>query len=165
MGFIFCLRPQCLSYGSIVIFGGQATGALKNDTWRFQPVGSNSQNPVHQYVNPGIYSVSEMVTGSFGSNTLTKVNYTLGYNLTSMFTPHGAVSTWYPNGIAFTDTSYVFPPLSTWNWSWGDGTWTNGSNGNPYHFWFAPGVYNVSMTANNTYISGTNYTEVQVMRM
>lgn len=63
--------------GSIILTGGRNITSLQvfNDTWRFQPVGSNLQSPTHQYTTPGNYSVSEMVTGSFGSNTMTKTGY------------------------------------------------------------------------------------------
>jgi Galactose oxidase, central domain len=65
--------------GSLIIFGGQTDTALANDTWRMQPVGSNAQNPVHQYIDTGnsviLYNVSLKVTGSSGSNTLIKPLY------------------------------------------------------------------------------------------
>ena len=40
--------------GSIVMIGG-SDGSLKNDVWRFIPVGSSAQNPSHTYTAAGTY--------------------------------------------------------------------------------------------------------------
>jgi PKD repeat protein len=50
--------------------------------------------------------------------------------------------------IAFTDLSLGEPTGWTiWNWSFGDGSWTNGTTKNPGHTYAAPGTYTVSMTS------------------
>jgi len=50
--------------------------------------------------------------------------------------------------IAFTDLSRGEPTGWTiWNWSFGDGSWTNGTTKNPGHTYAAPGTYTVSMTS------------------
>ena len=151
--------------GSIVLIGGgYGTNDFSlNDTWRLSPQGSNLQNPTHQYVTPGNYSVSEMVTGAFGSNTLTKTDYIFAEGVArSGFVPKGPLSVWYPNGIGFKDNSLANPGYNTWNWSWGDGTYSTAQN--PYKFWYMPGVYTVSLNASNALNYSVNSTVVQVMR-
>jgi len=48
-----------------------------------------------------------------------------------------------PLTVGFTDTTVGFP--NRWNWSWGDGQWTNGTSQTPSHVYTTPGVYTVSM--------------------
>jgi hypothetical protein len=78
----------------------------------------------------------------------------------SQFTPSGPQSIWYPNGIAFRDTSTGSP--TSWDWNWGDGTHCYTQN--CYKVWYGPGVYTVSLNASNTYSYSINSTVVQVMR-
>jgi len=48
-----------------------------------------------------------------------------------------------PLTVGFTDTTVGFP--NRWNWSFGDGQWTNGTSQTPSHVYTTPGVYTVSM--------------------
>ena len=138
--------------GSIVMMGGVGGDSQNplNDTWRLSPQGSNLQNPVHQYVNPGsataLYNVSEMVTGAFGSNTLTKSLYITEYPATpnaTSFLSRNTVKV--PSYVWFNDTSSV---TTAWNWSFGDGQYAATANGS--HVCTRRGIYNVSTNVSNT---------------
>ena len=58
--------------------------------------------------------------------------------------------------VSFTDTSLGSP--SQWNWSWGDGNWTNGTTPlqqNPSYTYSSPRVYTVALTVTNSWGSTT----------
>jgi len=55
---------------SIVLMGGiTAPLTVMNDTWRFDPVSSRSQNPTHIYSAPGTYNVTLRTYNSQGFST------------------------------------------------------------------------------------------------
>jgi len=59
-----------------VNFTDQSTGTITAWSWVFGDGGtSTTQNPSHQYVNPGAYTVSLTVSGPSGSDIETKSNY------------------------------------------------------------------------------------------
>lgn len=119
--------------------------------------GSNStqQNPAHAYTANGVYTVSLTVSNSLCRNTTTVTNSVVVGQPVAGFTASPTTNV-VPATIAFTDTSLGTP--TQWNWSWGDGTWSNGTTPlqqNPVHIYNSPGTYNVSLTATNTYGSNT----------
>jgi PKD repeat protein len=57
-----------------------------------------------------------------------------------------------PLVVAFNDTSSGSP--TTWNWSFGDGNWTNGTTQNVTHLYEAIGTYNSFLIASN--VAGSN---------
>ncbi len=57
-----------------------------------------------------------------------------------------------PLAVAFTDTSTNTPVL--WNWSWGDGNWTNGTTQNPEHTYDFDGIFDAFLIASNA--AGSN---------
>jgi len=61
--------------GSIVLMGGYDNSGEKNDTWRFQPVGSSVKNPSHAYTMPGIYQVALQAYNAVGYNSTRKAGY------------------------------------------------------------------------------------------
>jgi PKD repeat protein len=156
-------NPVLMPEGSLVIFGGQGDNGLLNDTWRMQPVGSNAQNPTHQYTTQGIYSVSEMVTGSFGSNTLTKSSYiNIFSSLPVVIFDSNVTNGQYPLNAQFYDQSAGIP--ISWNWSFGDGSYSNLQN--PAHTYSGYGQYSVNLTVTNiygtTFLNKQNYITVNV---
>jgi PKD repeat protein len=48
-----------------------------------------------------------------------------------------------PLSVQFNDTTIGYPTY--WNFSWGDGTWTNGTEKNPIHTYSSVGTYSVSL--------------------
>ena len=61
--------------GSIVLMGGYRWSAIKNDVWRFMPVGSSAQNPSHTYTTPGTYQVTLQAYNAGGYNSTRKTGY------------------------------------------------------------------------------------------
>jgi beta propeller repeat protein len=113
---------------------------------------STSMNPSHPYTANGVYTVSLTVSNPYCRNTTTLTNSVIIGAPVAGFTASpvsGVVNTM----ISFTDNSLGKP--TQWNWSWGDGTWTNGTTWNPTHSYTKPGLYTVSLTASNVYGSDT----------
>jgi beta propeller repeat protein len=116
--------------------------------------GSNStlENPSHTYSANGAHDVSLTVSNAYCRNATTVTNSVVVGRPVAGFTASptsGVVNTM----IAFTDTSLGNP--TQWNWSWGDGTWTNGTTKNPTHRYTNPGSYTVSLIASTVYGSDT----------
>jgi PKD repeat protein len=113
--------------GSIVLIGGYESGGNRmNDTWRMQPVGSNSQNPVHTYTSAGNYSIVLLASNAGGYNqtvpTTHYVNVTAaGTNVVASFSQN-VTSGSPPTDVSFTDTSTGSP--TKWAWYFGDENWT-----------------------------------------
>jgi hypothetical protein len=83
----------------------------------------------------------------------------ISFEMAAGITPVANFSAHPTNGVAplnvtFTDASTNAP--ATWLWSFGDGTVKNATVQNPVHTYTAPGLYNVTLTANNT--AGSNTT-------
>lgn len=62
-----------------------------------------------------------------------------------------------PYEAAFFDLSFVFPPATSWEWNFGDGTSSNEPN--PIHEWAEPGEYEVTLTITNDSCSAS-YTAI-----
>jgi PKD repeat protein len=128
-----------------------SSNPITNWFWDFGD-GSNStqHNPAHPYNANGAYDVSLTVSNSLCRNTTTIANSVVVGQPIANFTTFPTTSI-VPATIAFTDTSLGYP--NQWNWSWGDGNWTNGTTSvlqNPVHTYYSPGTYTVSLTATNT---------------
>ena len=124
---------------------------------------STSQNPVFTYNIPGIYTVVQTVTNTYGSNpnVTTRTNYinvsSSSSSLLAMFSPSQPLSVTTQQVIAFTDQSTGAP--TSYVWTFGDGTGISGL-ANVSHFYGGIGNYNVTETVcagstcstNNTWI-------------
>ena len=117
-------------------------------SWNFGDTGtSTSQNPVHEYMGAGTYTVSLTVTTAAGSDGETKTGYITATGVggpTAAFTatPTSGAA---PLSVQFTDLSAPgSSPITVWSWNFGDtGTSTDPS---PQHAYAAPGTYTVSLT-------------------
>jgi len=59
-----------------VFFTDQSTGTLTSSAWKFgDGTTSSAKNPTHKYTTAGIFSVTEIVRNSAGSNTIVKTKY------------------------------------------------------------------------------------------
>lgn len=72
-----------------VQFFNTSDGAVTNSQWAFGDGGtSNVLNPTHVYTRPGLYSVTLMVTGPAGNDTVTATSYIkVNSTVYRMFTP------------------------------------------------------------------------------
>lgn len=114
---------------------------------------STVQNPDHTYVSDGTYSVSLTVQNSEGADTETKIGYII-------ITETGNLPIADFNGTPLTGSSPLtvyFTDLSinatSWFWDFGDGYTSNIQD--PDHTYTLNGIYNVSLTAQNSEGSDT----------
>jgi YVTN family beta-propeller protein len=126
---------------------------------------STSQNPVFTYNIPGIYTVVQTVTNTYGSNpnVTTRTNYinvsSSSSSLLAMFIPNTPVSVTTQQVIAFWDQSTGSPTSYVWNF--GDGTGISGL-ANVSHFWGGIGNYHVNETVCAGSTCSSNYTWILV---
>ncbi len=125
-------------------------GSIASWDWNFgDPISGTSntsvlQNPTHYYVNPGDYSVRQVVTNIFGcSDTMIKM-VVIHQKPPVDFTYTGECLM---NPTLFTPV--VNPAtIATYLWDFGDGG-TSASN-SAFHSYIALGIYNVSLTVTDT---------------
>jgi PKD repeat protein len=118
-------------------------------TWYFDDgsVGTGKTTN-HTYVDSGIYSVTLVVTddnGATSSDSITVTPITVNSDAGSDVTAEE------DKNISF-DGSGSLGTIQFYNWSFGDGTFDNGSNPNPIHAYQNEGVYTVLL--NVTHVSG-----------
>jgi PKD repeat protein len=159
----FTATPVTGSADLIVQFTDTSTGnpviwswsAIRTTGGGLGNVFSNLQNPTHQFIKSGNYTVTLNTSGANGGgNVTTKTNYIRVFPLAQFIaTPSGGYS---PLSVNFTDYSTGEP--GAWNWSFGDGTYSTLQN--PSHIYLSNGNYNVSLTVQG--LDGTsNITDLQ----
>jgi PKD repeat protein len=124
---------------------------------------STDQHTNWTYHIPGLYDVRLTATNEYGSNSTTK--YALveaGDVPTANFTANRTMGI-APMAVQFTDLSTAIPAVSSWNWTFGDGS-PNGTAQNPVHVFTAMGNYTVNLTVSNLWgtdtMSRTEYIRV-----
>jgi gliding motility-associated-like protein len=144
---VFTAASECLG-NSIQLTNNStiSTGTITTWFWNFGD-GNNSVNtlPQHLYSNCGTYTVTLTATSGAACSSSVSQSLTVYPKPQASFVSdavcHGVPS-------AFTDHSSVSTGVvSTWNWSFGDGTTSTVQN--PLHLYSNPGIYNVRL------ISGT----------
>ncbi len=137
--------------GATVTFTNTSQGATSY-LWAFGDNNtSNLTNPVHNYANDGVYTVTLTATNACGSNTTTQQ--------VTIVTPPVAAFTGNPtNGCApltvqFTNNSS--PNATTFNWQFPGGSPGSSTAQNPSVVYSTPGVYSVTLTASNAAGSNT----------
>lgn len=108
---------------------------------------STDPDPVHQYTVPGIYNAKLKVTNCFGSNTTKVTKIKVGVKPLASFnaTPQSGDA---PLLVTFNDTSTTpFGYLNSWNWSFGDGTYSDSQN--TTHTYDTAGTYQVKLVVKN----------------
>ncbi len=148
----FTASSTTIAAGQNVTFTDQTTNSPTSWSWVFGDGGtSTSQNPSHTYTTAGTYTVTLKVTNSFGSDSLTKLNFiTAGNPPVAAFTASPTTVTT-GQSIQFTDQS-TNSPIS-WSWDFGDGG--RSSIQNPSHAYLIKGTYTVSLMVTNNYGSDT----------
>lgn len=144
----FTAEPRVGDPPLTVTFHDLSYGTVSEYLWSFGD-GSTStlQNPVHTYFVPGSYSVSLLVTNSYGSNRRTAEDFiVIGSPPVANYLaePSGGQA---PLTVQFTDLSTGNP--KSWEWSFGDGTQSGDKN--PVHIFQGAGNYNVTLRVTNAY--------------
>lgn len=150
-----------------VQFTSETTGDPTSYYWIFEPETSadwNSHHPVtavHTFKNPGVYTVSLVVTNSAGSYKVTEPNYITALDPSTPTPTQKPTSSFTaditdgkaPLTVTFTDTSTGGVPTS-WYWDFGDGT-NSADTKTAIHTFTNPGTYTVTLTATNNAGSDT----------
>ena len=128
----------------LVVFTDLSIDSVTTWQWNFGDGNTSTlQNPEHEYITPGDYTVTLMITGPGGSDTLVKPEYVdVNYiNPAADFigTPTSGIA---PLDVSFTDLST--DSIDTWVWDFGDG----GSSflPSPVYTYDTEGTYTVSLT-------------------
>ncbi|HEY2322981.1 MAG TPA: PKD domain-containing protein, partial [Thermoanaerobaculia bacterium] len=131
-------------------FTDRSSGNITSRLWTFgDSMTSTATNPTHVYANPGVYTVTLIVSGSAGSNSFgINVNVTVPVPATPNVTPAFTFSPTTPvtaQVIHFTDTSTGAP--ASWAWDFGDGV--TSSEQNPTHAYAYANSYTVTLSVRN----------------
>lgn len=113
------------------------------------PEGSNEQNPVVTYNTPGVYNIGLRAKNGYGHNDMIKSGYI------TVAVPPVPVADFSADVVAvavgapvtFTDLSTESP--IAWAWTFLGGTPVSSTVQNPVVTYATPGVYNVSLVAQN----------------
>jgi PKD repeat protein len=145
----FTGEPRSGCVGLCVSFSDNSTGDPTSWQWDFgDGYTSSLKDLIHCYLSsPGTYNVTLTVNNTYGSDSLTRVNYitVIGPPVADFFVgpPDSGLP---PLQVCFSDNSTGNP--TSWLWDFGDGSTSPLSN--PCHIYTSPGSYNVTLTVNNT---------------
>lgn len=121
---------------------------------------SNLQNPPNQfYANTGNYNVQLTVENLNGCTDTRNRTITVYQSPIPAFTPTSVCV----NSLAtFIDnsTSSIGDPILSWNWNFGD--LSTSTNQNPTHTYSLPGFYDMILTVNTAFCSGTDTVQINV---
>jgi PKD repeat protein len=151
-----------------VQFTDTTTGSgLTNWYWVFGDGNTDTtQNPSHQYASIGTYYAQLTATSSSGSNTSQPVTIYVVSSAVPIVDFSGApTSGSAPMSVQFTDLSAALGGVNAWNWSFGDGNYSNSQN--PVHIYSSGGQYSVTLVATSGAFSNvtskTGYISVGVL--
>jgi PKD repeat protein len=154
----FSASPTTICAGGTVNFTDLSSNSPTGWSWTFAggtPISSISQNPSVVYNTPGTYTVTLTATNSGGSNTKSVTAY-ITVNVCAA--PVAAFSG-YPTTICegqaviFVDQSTNAP--TSWAWTFTGGAPAVSGLQNPVVSYATAGVYNVSLTATNSFGNNT----------
>jgi len=144
----FDVTPTSGTYDLLVSFTDASTGVITSKLWDFgDGTTSEEENPNHLYTEAGTYSVSLMVTGPGGGDTMvcdsciTVLDPPPVANF--LVTPTSGAG---PLEVAFTGQSTGV--ISSRQWDFGDpgsGTENNSDQVSPFHIYQQPGTYQVTL--------------------
>ncbi|MCF8370654.1 MAG: PKD domain-containing protein [Bacteroidales bacterium] len=137
----FAISDTCVSPGTQVQFADSSTGNILTWYWDYgDGFNDTIQNPLHTYLDTGIYSVSLIVSDSITSDTVSYTKIIHVSDLAANFTFSDTLIE--PGGsIQFTDLSSGC--VDSLFWDFGDGV--TSMDQNPLHFYTNPGIYSVSL--------------------
>lgn len=108
------------------------------------------ENPAHQYTQEGGYTVSLTVEDMNTCQATKKINDLIRVDLIDLGFVASDDKGCLPLEISFTDTSASADPITTWDWSFGDGA--SATTESAVHSFVASGLYDISLEV--TTISG-----------
>jgi PKD repeat protein len=129
------------------------------DTTWFNTTTIATRNITHEYAAEGTYTVNLSLTNSSGTNTTSRTGYiVVGPPLPVPFFTSQPTTGTVPLFVQFNDTT-LSPGVTIWNWSFGDGNWTNttvSSLRNVSYTYPDAGIYTVNLSITNS--TGRNTT-------
>lgn len=133
-----------------VSFVDLSLGGVTSWLWSFgDGTSSTEPNPTHTYAVAGTYTVGLSITTQSGCESTVAFEICVGSNC--WFNIPGCQAMFIPlpdslggNGIQFVDLSLSNGPITSWQWSFGDGTASTEQN--PFHEYSQSGTYTVSLT-------------------
>ena len=151
-----------------VTFTDLSTNNPTSWLWNFgDPVNTTSveKNPTHIYSLPGNYSVELTATNDGGSNKTVRQGYIFTYSpAVANFIGTPTSGSYGLSGLTVQFSDQSTGGVSSWDWDFGDGSYSEyNTHQNPGHT-YAIGVYSVNLTVANTfssdYLLRTNYINV-----
>lgn len=130
----------------VVTFSDTTTGGnISNWYWDFGDSGSSvDQNPIHTFTSIGTFNVVLTASNPSGSDiSATYPIYVVSNPIPIILFTAAPVSGSSPLSVQFTDMSVAVTPLSNWNWTFGDGNFSNVQN--PTYIYSSNGQYTVSL--------------------
>ena len=121
-------------------------------SWNFGDGNTSAlQNPTHNYIATGDYTVSLTATNMYGGNAIVKTNY-MHIGLVPIATFSADDQSILANDtVSFTDISANAP--TSWFWDFGDGNTSTVQH--PIHIYTVGGSYDVTLIATNMFGSDT----------
>lgn len=135
-----------------VAFTDITSGKASGWQWDFGDGNSSKeQNPVHQYLTSGSYSVTLTVYNAYQRDAIRKMNLVSVGSIPIPQFQAEPLSGPVPLEVQFHDASAGIPVQ--WQWDFGDGTGSEEQN--PLHIFSVPGVYTVNLTVTNIFGTGS----------
>lgn len=134
-------------FGSTVVLTNTSQGQTTNTRWEF---GDNSppsffNNTTHDYIAPGTYNVSLLITNQQGCQGQTSQNVTVSPSPISDFSFTNVCQ---GQPMPFVNSSTIPPDgnvIGSWTWNFGDGSPANSNDWNPNYTYQQSGVFYVSL--------------------
>ena len=151
-GFEACFEASQTAANTIAFGNCSQPGANAQYLWTFGD-GSNGSGtyPTHVYDQPGTYTVCVTAYGNGCEDTYCLPVVVQGGSDPCDELEAGFTWTTTPNGTQFSNGTTGTGIQNTWYWTFGDGSTSN--DGQPFHTYAEPGVYEVCLTAISIYES------------
>ncbi|OFX48913.1 MAG: hypothetical protein A2046_07995 [Bacteroidetes bacterium GWA2_30_7] len=149
----FSGAPTTMLPGTTVQFTDNSTNLPTSWIWDFPggtPSSSTDQNPSIVYSTAGVYDATLIVVNGYGSDTITKTAYIEVIEQTPIIEFVGNPATITAGATVFYTDQTTFSPTS-WLWDFPGGNPSSSTLQNPQVAYDAAGVYDVTLTASNTY--------------